>query len=133
MDKVRLSISLVLLTVLVGCTTYSLLEPIVEPIEKQHFGSITEVASQYRSLLIDDGWKLQASNISTSDGFLKAVKFYDKIMLYSLAVSLTVSCNQNSNKINCTTIISTSTQGPVKQRILNNKELKQLLDKIKAL
>ena len=131
--KTRLFVSLVLLTVLIGCTTYSLLEPIVEPIEKQHFGSITEVVSKYRSLLINDGWKLKASNISTSDGFLKAVKFYDKIMLYSLAVSLTISCNQSSNKINCTTIISTSNQGPVKQRILNNRELNQFLDKLKTL
>ena len=131
--KTRLLVSLILLTVLIGCTTYSSLEPIVKPIEKQHFGSITEVVSKYRSLLINDGWKLQASNISTSDGFLKAVKFYDKIMVYSLAVSLTISCNQSSNKINCTTIISTSNQGPVKQRILNNRELNQFLDKLKTL
>ena len=131
MDKMKLLISVILLAFSIGCTTST--PPLVASIKKQHLGDISETISKYRSLLIKDGWKLQASNISTSDSFLKAVKFYDKIMLYSLAVSLTVSCNQSSNKINCTTIISTSNQGPAKQRVLNNKELMQFVDKIKAL
>ena len=98
MDKIKLLGSLILLTVLIGCTTYSSLEPIVEPIKIQHLGSVSEAVSKYRSLLINDGWKLEGS---TSDGFLKAVKSYDKIMMYSVSLSLTVSCNQSSDKVNC--------------------------------
>ena len=97
----------------------------VEPIEKQHSGSITEALSRYRSFLINDGWKLHISNVMPSSGYLLAVKFYK--IRFRLPVSLNIFCNRNqsSHKINCvTTIRITSNRGPVKQKALSNKELK---------
>ena len=87
--------------------------------------------SKYRSLLIDNGWELIAYTTSDSDGLLRAVKVYGSF--HPTPYSLTVSCNQSSDKISCDTTIG-SVRGRITKRTLKyNNELEELLDKIKAL
>ena len=135
MNKITLLVSVILLTFLIGCITTR--PPLIKPITKQHSESMTDAMSKYRSLLINSGWNIESSNISDSDGFLKAIKSYGGFA--STIYSITVSCSQNFNKINCVTTLGTPgypgqyLPGRVDERALNNKDLKELIDKIKAL
>ncbi len=132
---IRLLISIILLTFFVGCVVGPIpSSELLEPIKKQHSGNISETISKYRSLIINDGWEIVAYNVSTSDGFLKATQLYNRTFL--VAYSLTVSCNQSSSEINCDITVGTTEYGHtsrVTKKALNIKELKQILDKIKAL